>query len=311
MTFGLGPKTTTALIVTAILAVVTMAVWAIVPPNISGVTVEPILLGEDEFGNVVTLGDSGLLSTVSYPNIKKIKIGAKGTVTLVGMASTEIQWWLDYRYQVKGGTYDDWEGGWSSDSGWAPYWKTWFSINDGASFDFEPEKKAWWYINHWEYRYSDGWMVLDPTVYDSVGDWIKWSGGLGEDPPSGDYTCKISLHVKVNYKDNNGEEHCAIGPPEVKPASAGPAMKSGELIDFLTFTLNYEAGSMDITITPEFQYKIWVPLDFAQTLQPSMMLSISDVFAVNNLPTWLPHALLTTMTIGSGIATVYYYIEEE
>lgn len=278
-------------------------VWATIPLNFSGVTLQSTFRAMDNEGKIQTL-NAGLFSTVSYPAITKIQIGSTARVDLQGMASTDVQWWLDYQYKVtsktsgKSGTYDAWEGGWSTDAGWAPYWKTWFAVQSGGSFDFENEKKAWWYSNHWEYRYGDGWMILDPNTADSVGDWIKWSGGLSE-TPAGDYDVTIDLHVKVNYKDNYGKEKTALGPPTRKEGS------NGELFSFLSFTLNYAAGSASITITPKTSFT-WIPLDVSGESSDYTDFFVTTMNS-NGLPIWLLHTFTTIIAAAALLTTIYYY----
>jgi len=270
--------------------------------NPSGVNVQPNFKGVDKDGNIVQFSlppDDG--DGDSLTPIYKVQISAVAKVDMVGMASASVKWWADYQIDIrslstsKEGTYDAWEGGWSSDSGWSPYWKDWFTVTAGGSFDFEPCKKAYW-MDGWRYNFADGWISLDPNTVNSMGDWIKWSGGLGE-TPNGKYEVKVSLHVKVNYKDNYGKEKTAIGP------SGG-----GELRDFLVFQINYQLGvPYVLSILPSFS---WTPLDFSNFLSDqgsNLMTSLASF----GLPAWTLHVVFPALTTIFGISTAYSHKKEK
>jgi hypothetical protein len=285
---------------TAIIASIIAAfAWATIPLNFSFLTVTPNFKAMDATGQIQQLSFSQLATTVTYPTTTKIQFGATVTATLSGLASTRYKWWANYEVAVKSltsnkqGKWDDFEGNWAGDSSWAAYWSdVWFTDSDNK-FDIAPCKKAWWLsTSGWSYGFSDGWIPLDPNTYNSIGDWIKWSSGLGE-TPAGNYEVKVSLHIKVNFEDNYGKEQTAIGPG-----------KSGEILDFIVFTIKYEAGGLSVTITPKTSFT-WIPLETTGEV-PDYIEAIGTAFGSNGLPSWTLHAIFTPIAAVAWILVFYY-----
>jgi hypothetical protein len=308
-------KTGIALVTALISTFLLVAIVIAIPINFSNLTVTATIKGMDTEGNISTLA-SGQFATVSYPAIKKIQLGTTLTFSLVGMESTKIQWWLNYRIWIrsltsgKSGFYDDFEGDWTQDSAtgqipWSAYWEDpAFStvVTNGQSLDLEPCKKAWRTsaTGGWGYDLPDGWLPLDPAVKNSFGDWIKWAWG---ETPSGDYEAKVSLRVKVNYFDNQNKEKNAIGPPYIRGVNT-PTGANGELVDILAFTINFQPGTMSVTVTPKLTYS-WVPLDVSGE-SPDIVKNILEGLASVGLPIWSLHVLLGVIAAVSWTATFLF-----
>lgn len=308
-------KALASLVIAMVFGAVVVWTFATIPVNLSGVGVQPTIKVMDKDGNVKTLPDQ--LLDISYPSASKIQVGVTLNFKLAGISSAKIAWWLNYRIELtsaksgKSDYYDDWEGDWTNDNTWAGYWQDTFDITvtDGQTLDLEPCKKAWYDTNwhRWAYNLPDGWIPLDPDTTHSFGDWIKWKWG---ETPAGNYQGKLSLHVKVNYFDNMDEERCAIGPPNLRPTLVDPAAKSGELIDILTFTVNYEAGKVDVTVTPNVQGYSWIPLDFSNILSPGAVNTQMVGFVTSlGLPSWSLHAIFVALTVAFVGAAVYFHKE--
>lgn len=312
-------KTGSALIIALISTFLLIVIGIAIPINFSNITIAATIKGMDAEGNISTLA-SGQFATVSYPSIKKIQLGTTLTFNLVGMTSTKISWWLNYRIFLKSltsgktGDYDGFEGDWSQDSApgqipWSAYWLDppfSVTVTNGQSLDLEPCKKAWRTsaTGGWSYNLPDGWLPLDPAIQHSFGDWIKWAWG---ETPSGDYEAKVSLRVKVNYLDNQDKEKNAIGPPYIRGVNT-PTGANGELVDILTFTINYQPGSLSVTVQPKLTYT-WIPLDVSGD-SPDIVKNILAGLANIGLPNWTLHALLAVIAAVSWIATFYFKAKE-
>lgn len=304
-------KASIFLVLALIFGILAAYVWATIPVNFSFMTVEPNFKMMDANGNLQTLS-LWQLTTVTYPTTNKIQFGATVTATLGGLSSTRYKWWVNYEVWIKSitsgkqGRWDEFEvqggGSWEGDSGWAAVWQdTWFTDADNK-FDVAPEKKYWWLSGSgWSNAFSDGWIPLDPNTYNSFGDWIKWSSGLGE-TPKGDYEVKVNLRIKVNYEDNYGEEKTAIGPPALGGANGG-------INDFLIFTVNYQQGTLTISVTPKTSFTL-IPLNIEGTLPP-FAINFVEFFVNLGLPTWTTHIALSGLAVAFGAATYYYHRKEE
>lgn len=302
------------LVLAIIFGILSAYVWATMPLNLSGITVQPVIRGMDNKGNIQTF-TTGQLTTVTYPGITKIQVGTILKFDLVGLASAKIAWWLNYQIELTSATsgktdfYDPWEGDWVNDAGsapWAAYWKDDWSltVTNGQSLDLEPEKKAWLTTgNTWAYDLPDGWIPLDPATKHSFGDWVKWKWG---EPPAGNYDAKLSLHVKVNYRDNFGKEKNAIGPPNIRPPM--PTGANGELINILAFTINYESGRLSVNVTPKLTYS-WIPLEMEGSLSP-LAVDFATFFVTMGLPVWTVHIVFPSLAAAFGVATYYYHRKE-
>jgi hypothetical protein len=315
-----GIALTTALLSTLLLIVIGIAI----PINFSNITIAATIKGMDAQGNISTLA-SGQFTTVSYPSIKKIQLGTTLTFNLVGMTSTKIAWWLNYRIFLtsktsgKTGDYAPWagqargnEGDWAGDSAtnqvpWAAYWLDppfSVAVTNGQSLDLESCKRQWYENGGWHQDLPDGWLPLDPATKNSFGDWIKWKWG---ETPAGDYEAKVSLRVKVNYFDNQNKEKNAIGPPYIRGVNT-PTGANGELVDILAFTINYQPGSLSVTVAPKLTYT-WIPLDVSGD-SPDIVKNILAGLANSGLPNWTLHALLAVIAAVSWIATFYFKAKE-
>ena len=301
-------KASICLVVAIIFGILAAYTWATIPPNFSGITLQPKLQVQDQKGNIQTL-TINQLSTMTYPNIQKFRFYTRATIALEGIDSTQIRWSQDYRVRLNkpGGVwaaqpYDNWEPGFDEDDGtpyWAPYGvSTWTPIKNGETCDLATFKKA---VGGKEI-YPEAWIPLDPNDPQSIGGFIKSSNGFGKLESGVEYTVIFDTHVKVNYLDNFGDEKTAIGPPKLGGAN-------GEFSPWFTFTVSYTAGSATITIQPIFA-NTWIPLDMLGNLSP-LAINFATFFVTMGLPTWTAHILFPGLTVAFGALTYYYYEKED